>query len=512
MKTISKIKTFFPQSKSDWIKYTKTSLPIIFAAMVLSFNSFVDNFMATSIKGGNQALSYSNQWTQYSNGIISATTIVGTAIFAQYYGYGDKRRIREVVRARMLIALSIALLFAIPAIIAPEFLVRIASGFDKDLSWEIINKAIVYMRVISITWILYAWFYTSSMIIREAGYGKTSLYASILSLLLNIVFNSLFTFIFNLGIIGLAISTIISIFIPILFIVFYLYKNARILIINPFKIFMISKEIWTQIIKRIPSFILTTIGSICISTRFIFWNIGYPTGKVGSNIDYALSAANILGISGMFFNIFWTTFESMNANISIYVGRELGNNNYIQAKTNAKQIQGFNLVFATIMGITLFSLSFAIEKMIFLTQGYEQQLDSILNEKYPNNLELIKTIKEKAILEYMTNLKWTIWPLSWNMPMWVWYITKSRIISGGGKTNVVSTVETLNGLFQISWIALINFLIVPKTNLSFPVAYALFFSTDIIKVPIYEMLYYKVNWAKNITLDTSKPENLLEKK
>ncbi len=503
------IRNYFPNSKSEWLKYTLTSLPVIFAAMILSINSFIDNFMATSIQGGNQALSYANQWTNYLNGIFASTTLVGSALLGQYLGYGNRTKIREVVNVRVLIALIIAIAFIVPALVAPESMIHVSSGFDNKLDSDVINTAVIYMRVITISWILQALFYTSSMIIREAGHGKASLWASIISLTINILFNSIFTYVLELGILGLAIATIMSQSISLTLIVIYLLVNDRILLVNFFKIFKISHIIWKQIWKRLPTFFMATIGSVCVSTRFIFWNIGYETGSIGDNKLYYLSAANILGISMMFFNIFWTTFESMNANITIFVSRELGHNNIGKAKANAKKLQGFHLTFAVVMGIIFFALSFAIEKMTFLTEGYTQQLEQTLIKEFGQEQGVIKfkEIKESAILEYMKNLKWTLWPLSWYMPIWIWYLTKSRIISGGGKTNITSLCDTVNGFIQIGWIALINFVIVPNTGIEFAWAYALFFVSDVLKVPLFEILYYKVDWAKNITLEEKNRAN-----
>ncbi|MBR3832648.1 MAG: hypothetical protein IKJ72_03350, partial [Mycoplasmataceae bacterium] len=213
---LSAIKTHFPSTRGSWIKYTLTSLPIIFAAMILSINSFIDNFMATSISGGNQSLSYANQWTQYCTGIISATTLVGSSLFGQYLGLKDKSKIREVVRARMLIAFIIAFIFFIPGLFSPHFLINVSSGFDKNLDSKIVENAVNYMRIITFSWLLQAFFYTYSMIIREAGYGNISLVASLISLFMNILFNSLFTFVLNFGIYGLAISSIISLIAPII--------------------------------------------------------------------------------------------------------------------------------------------------------------------------------------------------------------------------------------------------------------------------------------------------------
>lgn len=497
-----RITKFFPSSRGNWIKYITTSLPVIFSAMIFALNSFVDNFMAVNISGGNQALSYANSWTTLVTGIIAATTVIGSALFGQYMGKQDNIKIREVIRARMAIALFIAIIFAIPSVIAPHFMVKVISGFDQNLPSSILDSAAQYMRWISISWIISAWGYTTAMILREAGYGGASLISSCVSLVVNIVLNSIFIYALNEGIVFLSYSTIISLLISVAFTsIFIWYKDKRI-VINPLKLFSVSKLIWQQFIRRSTSFLLLVIGSVAISLRFVFWNIGYPTGTVGTSLSYQLSAANILGISGMFFNIFWTTFESINANIAIFVGRELGDNNIEKAKINAKELQGFHLTVAIFMGLILFILSFLVTQMNFLTEGYEKSLRETLN-KHPelilnNNIELTVQDGKK---EFLDNLKQTLWPLSWNMPFWIWYITKSRIISGGGLTNITSLVDAISGIIQTGWIVLIN-LVITKSGITFPWAYSIFFISDLIKIPIFEWLYVKLEWARNITLET----------
>lgn len=88
------------------------------------------------------------------------------------------------------------------------------------------------------------------------------------------------------------------------------------------------------------------------------------------------------------------------------------------------------------------------------------------------------------------------------MPLWIWYITKKIIISSGGLTNLTSLVDTASGIIQIIWIIIINLVIVKTTPLPFPWAYALFFVSDLTKVPVFEYLYYKSTWARNLTLET----------
>ena len=194
---MSNLKAFFPANRGRWIKYTLTSLPVIFSALIFALNSFVDNFMATIIPGGNQALAYANTWTTIVTGIIAATTIIGSALYGQYFATNDVKKIREIIRGRIVIALGITIIFTIPALIWPEFLMQIASGFDQNVDQEIMNSGSRYLRWIAISWLFSTWGYTMAMILRESGYGNATLISSCLCLGLNIVLNIIFINLIN---------------------------------------------------------------------------------------------------------------------------------------------------------------------------------------------------------------------------------------------------------------------------------------------------------------------------
>ncbi len=508
---ILKIKQSFPSNTAKWWTFTATSLPIICAAMIFALNSFIDNFMAIPIPGGIDKLAYANTWTSLVTGIIAATTIIGSSLFGQYYGAKDKVNTRYILRSRILIALLITSIFALPAFIAPELMINIVGSFKIEDG--ILEESSLYLRIIAVTWLTGAWGYTSAMIMREAGHGKASLISSIISLSFNVILNSIFVFGFKLGIWALGVSTIISQFFSVGFNVIFVWIKNKELIVNPLKLFLISKQIWKQIFKRSISFLLLVIGSVTVSIRFIFWNKVYYPGTVGGNEHFLISAATILGISGAIFNIFWSTFESIGANTTIFVGRELGHGNLEQAKINAKELQGFHFVMSLLMGTTLLIFSFIVPYMSFLTDGYEKGVrDELMSSSNQFNQEFTlaeatKFAKEGSLV-YLEQLKITIWPLAGYMPMWVWYITRSRCISAGGNTNTTSLVNASGGIIQTCWISMLVFLIICKTGMSFPTAYALFFASDFIKIFVYEILFYKLNWGKNLTLEIKDPETI----
>lgn len=484
-----------PKNWQTWKKFTLTVVPVIFSSLIFALNSFVDNFMSINIAGANQALAYANGWTEIQLGIISTTTVIGTALFSQYVGKKDWERVKEVINIRMLFAIGICLIFVIPCLIFPKFMINVISAYD-DMSENIRNQAEFYLRIISVSWLLNAWSFTLVMILREKNHGVISVISSVITVAINIVLNSIFVFGLNYGIEFLAYSTIISFTVDAIFLSIWIWIKERILFINIFKIFKISSHIAKQFFKRIWSFILFALGSITINIRFIQWNKGYGTGSIGLE-DFRLSSASILGITGMFFNIFWTTFESLNATVAVYVGRELGNNNIEQAKQNAKELQGFHLIVGLIIGTIAVIFSLLTEKMTFLADGYIKELEDYYQGNPKPYMEMTKFL-ESAKLEFLKNIKWTLFGISIFIPLFVWFVSRDRIIAIGGLTNIVALIEALVGIFQTLWLTMICFGLV-HLNVSFAWAYFIFFLSDIPKLIVYEIVYFKVNWARNIT-------------
>ncbi len=486
------IRAYFPQDKATWVRFLKTSIPAILAAMVFSLNAFVDNFMSTNIEGGNQALAYANSWTEIVIGIVGLTSIIGSVVFAQYLGKQDFVRLKEVIAMRLLLSFSICLIFCLPSWITPEGMIGLISGFDKSMNSYVKSSSELYLRIITASWILNGLWYTLAMVLREKNHANVSLIASIISLIANIVLNSIFVFGLHKPLQYLAYSTIISNILGMGYVIIFIYWKDHQIAINPLKFFYISKDVLIHFFSRFSSFILLAIGSVAVNLRFLLWNEGYPTGSIGA-VDYMLSAANILGISGMFFNIFWTTFESIGSNVAIYVGKELGNNNFNQAVSNAKQLQGFHTTLAAFMGLLLFLLSFAVEQMTFLADGYKKTLIAAGVDEATQNA---------AVALFLNDLKYTLWPLAFFMPMFIWFITRNRVISSGGHTRIVAVVEAAAGTAQLGWLALVGLVFNNSAHpLTFPLAYFIFFLSDIPKLFIYEILIKKVNWVRNIVHD-----------
>jgi putative MATE family efflux protein len=105
---------------------------------------------------------------------------------------------------------------------------------------------------------------TSNGIIRAEGQAKVAMTVMLIGTGLNIIFDPIFIFVFNLGIKGVAIATVLSQFLAFLFVIRFFRTNKSSL---PFqkKSFIIKKEVLNEIVTLgIPAFVRQSGTSIMV--------------------------------------------------------------------------------------------------------------------------------------------------------------------------------------------------------------------------------------------------------
>ena len=129
-------------NKSLKKQMTSIALPIMLHNLILSLINLADVFMIGRV--GNieiAAVGLSNQiqflFVLFCMGINNA----GSIFIAQYFGRGEKDKIKTVLGITMIISIALALIFSIMAFFLPETLMRI---YTSDQ--EVINSAIPYLN------------------------------------------------------------------------------------------------------------------------------------------------------------------------------------------------------------------------------------------------------------------------------------------------------------------------------------------------------------------------------
>ena len=135
------------------------------------------------------------------NGISSGAGIVTS----QFFGAGDDNKVKRAIANSAYIMFSTSLVMGILAFIAAPAILRF-----METPADIIETSILYMRISCIGVPLIGVYNYASTMLRALGDSRTPLYFLIFSCFLNIGMDLLFVCVFDMGVFGAAIATIIA--------------------------------------------------------------------------------------------------------------------------------------------------------------------------------------------------------------------------------------------------------------------------------------------------------------
>ena len=139
-----------------------------------------------------------------SYGISSGAGIVTS----QYFGAGEDSRIRRAITNAAYIMFIASLAMGILAFIAAPWILTL-----METPADILPDAILYMRISCLGVPLVGVYNYASSMLRALGDSRTPLYFLILSCFLNIAMDLLFVCVFDMGVSGAAVATIVAQFI-----------------------------------------------------------------------------------------------------------------------------------------------------------------------------------------------------------------------------------------------------------------------------------------------------------
>lgn len=186
------------------------ALPIMIQNLFSAAISSADVMMLNTV--GQSAISAASLAVQYTNMLFNVYYGLGTGatiLCAQYWGKGDLRAIGKVQGIAYRFSISFSLLFAIPAALIPDLLMKF---FTNDT--ELIALGAAYLRIISISYLCWSISEVYLSVLRSIERVTISTALNVGALLLNIFLNAVFIFGWfgspKMGIRGAALATSVS--------------------------------------------------------------------------------------------------------------------------------------------------------------------------------------------------------------------------------------------------------------------------------------------------------------
>ncbi|GEM_PF-1300209 len=257
------------------------SLPAIFSLIIETMTSVVDTSFAGHLGSQSEnALTAMGLLSPLLAVFVALQTLfaISTAIMiSKYLGRNDMLKLNNYFKSGFIMTLVVSI---ITSLLVYLFMDPILTMFGAEA--EVYTLAQDYLKIIIISNIFSAAGYTLTSTIRAFGNPKAEAVIIVLSVIINIVCNAILTFGFQLGIVGIALGTLISEVVCAFLSVMYLVKNKNWFTSNRFSF----KEFVYMSYKMFKiGFAQTTIQLLAGVTAFI---VNYQLLTVGGNAHIAM--------------------------------------------------------------------------------------------------------------------------------------------------------------------------------------------------------------------------------
>lgn len=324
-------------------------LPMVVQNGVSNFVNLLDNVMVGAL--GTEVISgvaIVNQLIFVFN-IMLFGLLAGASIFgAQFYGQGDMEGVRQTFRFKLLTTLLLTgaailvLAFQGSGLIS-LFLTGSEDGGSAAVTLE---RAQAYLRIILWGLIPFGLVQAYSSTLREAGETLFPMAASVIAILVNLVFNYLLIFgklgFPELGVEGAAIATVLSHYVEAAFLLASSHLRQ--------KKFPFLRGVYRSL--YVPKVLL---GKIFRTGTPLFLNeVLWSTGTTMINQAYStrgLSVVAATNIATTAWSLFCIILFSMSSAISIMVGQKLGANQIEEARDVDNKLIFFNVALHCVIGL-----------------------------------------------------------------------------------------------------------------------------------------------------------------
>ena len=138
---------------------------------------------------------------------FSALAAGGTIVCAQYVGRDDRAETTNAARQVTLSCAVLALALGILLILTRRPLLRLIFG---NVEAAVMNAAVIYMLITAASYPFLAVYTAGAALFRATGDANRPMYVAAGADVLNVAGNALFIFVFRWGVMGAALSTLIS--------------------------------------------------------------------------------------------------------------------------------------------------------------------------------------------------------------------------------------------------------------------------------------------------------------
>lgn len=337
------------------------AIPIMVQNGITQFVSLLDNIMVGSVgKVQMGGVGVANTLIFVFNLAIFGA-VSGAGIFgAQFYGHGDYEGVRNAFRFKLIIGAILTALGAAIFLIFGDNLIGLYLEGDGDAAERAATLfyAREYLQIMLIGFIPFVLSQCYAGTLRESGQTMVPMVAGLISVAVNLCFNTLLIFgnlgFPRLGSAGAAIATVIARFTEAGIVVFCAHKNKKKCpyMVGVYRTLRIPKELCLRIAKKtVPLLLNETL---------------WAGGMALLSQCYSLSGLDVVPaqtISQTVSNVFNVAFLALGNAVGIIVGQLLGANKLDEAVETDRKLITFSVLVCFLVGGVMAALSSTIPRI-----------------------------------------------------------------------------------------------------------------------------------------------------
>ncbi len=290
----------------------KFSIPLICASILQQLYAWVDAIIVGNMLGEVylSGLGATTALVLMLNCLISGFVIGASIVIAKLFGEKKTAEFRTITSSFFVFMVGV---FAIVAVVGFFLTRNILLWLDTPT--EVIDIAEEYMKIIFLGLPFVAGYNALAGSLRGVGDSKIGMYVLVVAIAIDAILNPIFIAIFEWGITGVAVATVISQAVSLLLVAVYMERKHKYMAVRFKKQYLKVKQLISVIKKGLPLAVQMSLVSIGWLVLQAFANsFGY---------DVATGIATAYRIDVMILSIVVSTADS----ISVFVSQNLGAGN-----------------------------------------------------------------------------------------------------------------------------------------------------------------------------------------
>lgn len=322
-----------------WRQLLLFFFPIVFGTFFQQLYNTIDTVIVGHFVGKEALASVGGSSTQIINlivGFFTGLSSGASVVIAQFFGAQDERTVRQSLHTAYAFSIAGSIVISVLGIVlAPSM-----------LEWmhtpeEIMADSTMYLRIY-FTGILFVFIYNmGSSVLRAVGDSRHPLYYLIFCCVMNIILDTLFVVVFHMGVLGVALATLIS------------QACSAVLVTRKL---MISDGILKLFIRQIRLHKSVLKSQLHIGLPAGFQSVMYSITNViiqAALNDFGTDTAAAWSVYGKLDAVFWMVSSAFGISITTFVGQNYGAKKMDRIKRSTRVCLGIDFIMSGVLVLFL---------------------------------------------------------------------------------------------------------------------------------------------------------------